>query len=63
MVKRLAHEQSHLGGVFDRGAQPIDHAEISKVATFVLKKIRENDRDQFTCLLESIDKPDPFEGD
>ena len=60
LVQRLTNEFSHLGGIFDRSTQPIDHAEISKLAKFVLKKIKDNDCDQFECLLESIDKPDPF---
>ena len=60
MVQRLTNEYSHLGGCFDRGMQPIDHAEISKLAVFVLKKIKKNDETQFKCLLESIEKPDPW---
>ncbi|MEA3357280.1 MAG: AAA family ATPase, partial [Patescibacteria group bacterium] len=60
LVQRLTNEFSHLGGIFDRSTQPIDHAEICKLAKFVLKKIKDNDCDQFECLLESIDKPDPF---
>ena len=60
LVQRVTNEFSHLGGVFDRSMQPIDHAEISRLAGFVLRKVKENDRDQFQCLLESIGKPDPF---
>jgi wobble nucleotide-excising tRNase len=60
LVQRLTNEFSHLGGIFDRSSQPIDHAEICKMAKFVLRKIKDNDCDQFKCLLESIDKPDPF---
>lgn len=60
LVQRLTNEYSHLGGIFDRSAQPIDQAEISKIARFVLKKIKDNDSAQFECLLESIDKPDLF---
>lgn len=60
LVQRLTNEFSHLGGGFDRSIQPIDHEEISKLAKFVLKKIRDNDTPQFECLLESIGKPDPF---
>lgn len=60
LVQRLTNEFSHLGGIVDRSTQPIDHAEICKLAKFVLKKIKDNDCDQFECLLESIDKPDPF---
>ena len=60
LVQRLTNEFSHLGGIFDRSIQPIDYPEICKLAKFVLKKIKDNDCDQFECLLESIDKPDPF---
>ena len=60
LVQRLTNEFSHLGGIFDRSVQPVDQAEISKLSKFVLKKIKDNDSDQFECLLESIDKPDPF---
>jgi len=60
LVQRLTNEYSHLGGIFDRSMEPIDHAEISKMAEFILKKIKKNDRDQFACLLKSIGKPDRF---
>jgi len=63
LIQRLTNEYSHLGEVFDRGAQPIDCDEISKVARFVLKKIKDNDTDQYTHLLQSINKSDPFEVD
>jgi hypothetical protein len=55
----LINEFSHLGGAFDRSVQPIDSAEISKLAKFVLKKIKDNDKSQYECLLQSICKPDP----
>lgn len=61
LVQRITNEYSHLGEVFDRGTQPIDCDEISKVAKFVLRKIRENDIEQYKYLLQSIDRPDPFE--
>lgn len=60
LVQRLTNEFSHLGKIFDRSVQPIDHDEISKLAKFVLKKIKDNDHTQFKYLLKSIDKPDPF---
>ena len=63
LVQRLTAEFSHLGDMFDRSVQPIECAEISKVATFVLGKIRDNDPVQFKCLLESIEQPDPFDKD
>ena len=60
LVQRLTNEFSHLGGIFDRSIQPIDCAEISTLSKFILKKIKDNDIAQFECLLQSIDKPDPF---
>jgi len=61
LVQRMTNEFSHLGEIFDRSTQPVDHAEISKLAKFVLKKIKDNDKDQFDSLLKSIDKQDPFD--
>ncbi|WP_454742286.1 AAA family ATPase [Cupriavidus necator] len=60
LVQRLTNEFSHLGEFIDRGAQPIDCAEIASVAKFVLKKLRDNDPQQFDHFLLSIEKPDPF---
>jgi wobble nucleotide-excising tRNase len=60
LVQRLTNEFSHLGESFDRSVKPLDHAEISKLAKFVLRKIKSNDSDQFECLLKSIGKPDPL---
>jgi wobble nucleotide-excising tRNase len=60
LVQRLTNEFSHLGEFIDRGTQPIDCAEIAKIAKFVLKKIRDNDGEQFSHFLLSIEKIDPF---
>ncbi|WP_032096686.1 MULTISPECIES: AAA family ATPase [unclassified Alteromonas] len=54
LVQRLINEFSHLAERFDRSVQPIDHAEISKLAEFVLKKIEEKDPEQFEHLVQSI---------
>ncbi|KGD08640.1 ATP-binding protein [Burkholderia pseudomallei] len=59
-VERLTNEFSHLGEFIDRGAQPIDCAEIAAVAKFVLKRIRDNDKEQFDHFLLSIERTDPF---
>lgn len=59
-VQRLINEFSHLGEFIDRSTQPIDCAEIAALAKFVLKKIRDNDRQQFDHFLLSIEKSDPF---
>lgn len=60
LLKRLINEYSHLGEFVDRSAQPVDAAETSGLAQLVLKKIKDNDRDQFAHFLLSIDKTDPF---
>lgn len=60
LVQRLTNEFSHLGEFIDRGTQPIDCAEIATVAKFVLRKIRDNDKEQFDHFLLSIEKTDPF---
>jgi wobble nucleotide-excising tRNase len=54
LVKRLTHEYSHLGGQFERGMEPIDVEEISKVAKAVLNKIKVDDPDQYEALIESV---------
>lgn len=61
MVQRLTNEYSHLGGIFDRSAKPIDHAEITEMAKFVLETIKSKDSEQYECLLQSIGQSDPFE--
>jgi len=59
LVQRLTNEFSHLGEFPDRGVTPIDHAEISKLAKFVIRKIKQNDESQFECFLQSIGKTEP----
>lgn len=54
LVQRVINEFSHLAGQFDRSAEPLDYAEITKLAQFVLKKIELNDKDQFDHLVESV---------
>ncbi|WP_254448170.1 AAA family ATPase [Burkholderia pseudomallei] len=55
LVERLTNEFSHLGEFIDRGAQPIDCSEIATIAKFVLKRIRDNDKEQFDHFLLSIE--------
>ncbi|MDP3851105.1 MAG: AAA family ATPase [Luteolibacter sp.] len=60
LVNRLTNEYSHLGGVIDRGIQPVDCDEISKVAEHVLKKMKFDDGVQFADLLSAVGRADPF---
>ena len=58
LVQRLVNEFSHLAAMFDRSVQPIDYAEISTLSKFILSKIERNDKDQYDCLLDSIQVTD-----
>jgi wobble nucleotide-excising tRNase len=60
LVNRLTNEYSHLGGVIDRGVQPVDCDEISKVAEHVLRKMKHDDNVQFADLLSAVGRTDPF---
>ncbi len=55
LTDRINNEFSHLEGLFERGATPIDISEMKKIAGFILQKIEENDPDQYSALLQSID--------
>lgn len=47
--------------ILDQLSDKVQYEYLSaKLAKFVLKKIKDKDNAQFECLLESIDKPDPF---
>lgn len=59
-VQRLINEYSHVGEFLDRSSQPIDSDEITTLANFVLKKMRENDPVQFLHFVKSIGQTDPF---
>jgi wobble nucleotide-excising tRNase len=54
LTDRINNEFSHLAGMFERSVIPIDVPEMKTTANFILKKIRENDPDQYSALLESI---------
>ncbi len=60
---RVNNEYSHLCGVFERGASPIDVPEMKIVAQQIISKIKD-DADQYSALLQSIGaKDDLFEKD
>lgn len=59
-VQRLTNEHSHLGEFVDKGMVPIDCAEISRTASFVLKTMRHKDPVQYAHFIESVDAADPF---
>lgn len=54
LTDRISNEYSHLAGVFERSITPTDIPEMKSAAIFILKKIKENDHEQYSALLESI---------
>jgi hypothetical protein len=59
-VQRMTNEFSHLGEFIDRGALPVDSAEISSLAKFVLGKLKAADHSQYEHFLESVKTADPL---
>ncbi|WP_285054512.1 AAA family ATPase [Pedobacter ginsengisoli] len=54
LINRVINEYSHLGEQFERGMEPIDVDEISKISIAVMDRIKKNDPNQFDALMESI---------
>lgn len=54
LTDRINNEFSHLAGVFERSVLPIDVPEMKTTANFILRKIKENDPEQYAALLQSI---------
>jgi wobble nucleotide-excising tRNase len=59
-VNRLTNEHSHLEEFVDRGMVPIDCAEISRMASFVLEAMRQKDPVQYEHFLKSVGAVDPL---
>lgn len=53
LTERINNEYSHLSGVFERGATPVEVPEMKTVAQQILDKLK-GDRDQYNALLQSI---------
>jgi wobble nucleotide-excising tRNase len=51
---RINNEYSHLSGVFERGAIPIEVPEMRKAATLIIETLEKKDKEQFSALLNSI---------
>lgn len=54
LTNRINNEYSHLAGVIERSVSPVEVPEMQKVARFILRKIKENDEEQYSALLDSI---------
>ena len=60
MVVRITNELSHGGERFDRSVRPIEPTEISKMAIYVLGKVKSKDPDQYGGLLQATQREDPL---
>lgn len=58
LTTRVSNEYSHLAGSFERGAVPIDSAEIQEVASLIIERLK-RDRDQYDAFLTSIGVTEP----
>ncbi len=56
LVSRVINEYSHMEDQFDRGMQPIDMDEITRVSSAVIERIRNTDPDQFEALMDSVNQ-------
>ena len=53
LTDRINNEYSHLSGVFERGATPVEVPEMLTVARLIVERLKQ-DGDQFSALLKSI---------
>lgn len=53
LIDRINNEYSHLSGVFERGATPIEVPEMHTAARQIIARLEE-DKDQYAALLKSI---------
>ncbi|HAT1815648.1 AAA family ATPase [Legionella pneumophila serogroup 1] len=56
LTNRINNEYSHLDGVFERGAIPLDVPEMQTAAKQIITRLKE-DIDQFNALLKSVGEP------
>lgn len=53
LVDRINNEYSHLSGVFERGASPIEVPEMQIAARQIIERLKQ-DGDQFSSLMRSV---------
>ncbi|HAT6933092.1 TPA: AAA family ATPase [Legionella pneumophila] len=56
LTDRINNEYSHLSGVFERGAIPVEVPEMQTAAKQIITRLKE-DMDQFNALLKSVGEP------
>ena len=62
LTDRINNEYSHLAGVFERGATPVEVPEMKSAAQLILKSLKERDPGQYSSLLQSIGEEDVQQG-
>lgn len=62
LTDRINNEYSHLGGVFERGARPLEEPEMQTAAKQIITRLKK-DMDQFNALLKSIGESVTTESD
>ena len=60
LVMRVTNELSHTADAFDRTVRPIDYGEISRMARYVLGKVKVHDEAQYADLLQATGRGDPL---
>ncbi|MFG0770541.1 AAA family ATPase [Vibrio plantisponsor] len=53
LTDRINNEYSHLSGVFERGASPVEVPEMQTAAKQIIERLKQ-DSDQFTSLMKSV---------
>lgn len=53
LTDRINNEYSHLSGVFERGATPIEVPEMQTAARQIIERLKQ-DNEQYSALLKSI---------
>jgi wobble nucleotide-excising tRNase len=61
LTDRINNEYSHLCGVFERGAMPVEVPEMVTAARLIIERLKQ-DSDQFTSLLNSVGETAEVEG-
>ena len=57
LTDRINNEYSHLSGVFERGASPVEVPEMQTVARQIIERLKQ-DNDQFSSLMRSVGEAD-----
>jgi len=57
LIDRINNEYSHLSGVFERGATPVEVPEMQTTARQIIERLKQ-DREQYSSLMKSVGESD-----